>query len=331
MRIAVLGMFILWAVQAHAQLLPSFGGTRTGTTGFQFLKITPDARGAGLSGCMLAVTDDLSASFWNPAGLTKLDTQKVHLMVSQTQYTAASTMSFASAAYRLDNATVLSASVLYFSTPEMPVTTEFMPNGNGLTFRAFDVAAALTYSKILTSNFSFGVTGKFIREQFAGVHAQNGALDFGFRYDIGKANTRFAVGMSNFGFSNDASGQIITESLNGKDTLVAFDKIAVPTVFRIGFAWDAIKKGNHLLTLAAQLNHPTDNNETYALGAEYVWRRMLFARSGYSFAEDERGLPSFGFGLRFKRNFGMVQIDYGYQNKLLLGSMHRFGLMFSLF
>ncbi|MFN5842920.1 MAG: hypothetical protein ACK45G_06780 [Bacteroidota bacterium] len=112
MRIAVLGMFILWAVQAHAQLLPSFGGTRTGTTGFQFLKITPDARGAGLSGCMLAVTDDLSASFWNPAGLTKLDTQKVHLMVSQTQYTAASTMSFASAAYRVDNAPVLSASVL---------------------------------------------------------------------------------------------------------------------------------------------------------------------------------------------------------------------------
>jgi hypothetical protein len=58
---------------------------------------------------------------------------------------------------------------------------------------------------------------------------------------------------------------------------------------------------------------------------------MLFVRSGYSFAEDERGLPSFGFGLRFKRNFGMVQMDYGYQQKLLLGAMHRFGFMVSLF
>jgi long-subunit fatty acid transport protein len=295
------------------------------------LKITPDARGAGLSGCMMAVSDDMSASYWNPAGLTQLDSNKVHLMVSQTQYTAASTLSFASAAYRLDKATVLGASILYFATPEMPVTTEFMPNGNGLTFRAFDVAAALTYSKILTSNFSFGITGKYIREQFAGVNAQNGALDFGFRYDIGKANTRFAVGMSNFGFSNDASGQIITETLSGKDTIVTFDKIAVPAVFRIGFAWDAIKNNLHMLTLAAQLNHPTDNNETYALGLEYQWHKMLFVRSGYSFAEDERGLPSFGFGLRFKRNFGMVQMDYGYQQKLLLGAMHRFGFMVSLF
>ncbi len=331
MRFAALLLFILAALQSSAQLLPSFGGSRTGTTGFQFLKITPDARGAGLSGCMMAVTDDMSASYWNPAGLTKLDSNKVHLMVSQTQYTAASTLSFASAAYRIDKATVIGASVLYFATPEMPVTTEFMPNGNGLTFRAFDVAAALTYSKILTANFSFGITGKYIREQFAGVNAQNGALDFGFRYDIGKANTRFAVGMSNFGFSNDASGQIVTETLSGKDTLITFDKIAVPAVFRIGFAWDAIKNDMNVLTFAAQLNHPTDNNETYALGVEYQWRKMVFARSGYSFAEDERGLPSFGFGLRFKRNFGMVQIDYGYQQKMLLGSMHRFGLMLSLF
>lgn len=331
MRFAVLFLLTLISFQTTAQLLPSFGGTRTGTTGFQFLKITPDARGAGLSGCMMAVTDDLSATYWNPAGLTKLDTQKVHLMISQTYYTAASTLSFASAAYRLDNATLIGASIMYFTTPEMPVTTEFLPNGNGLSFRAFDVAAALTYSKILTTNFSFGITGKYLLEQFAGVHAQNGALDFGFRYDIGKANTRFAVGMSNFGFSNDASGQILTQTLSGQDTVVTFDKIAVPAVFRIGFAWDAVKNTNNLLTLAAQLNHPTDNNETYTLGIEYQWCKTVFARSGYSFAEDEHGAPSFGFGLRFKRNFGMLQIDYGYQNKILLGTIHRFGLIVSLF
>lgn len=89
-------------------------------------------------------------------------------------------------------------------------------------------------------------------------------IDFGFQYEVGKANTRFAVGVSNFGFNTEPSGAVEVFSVGGAvDTVSDFEKIAVPAVFRIGIAWDALKKTDHLLSIAGQLNHPTDNNETY--------------------------------------------------------------------
>jgi hypothetical protein len=41
----------------------------------QFLKIAPDARGASLAGAFSSVADDPSAAYWNPAGLTHVDTK----------------------------------------------------------------------------------------------------------------------------------------------------------------------------------------------------------------------------------------------------------------
>ena len=92
-----------------------------------------------------------------------------------------------------------------------------------------------------------------------------------------------------------------------------------------------MKHTDHVLTFAGQLNHPTDNNETYGLGAEYSWKKLLYARTGYEFGVDERGIPNFGFGIRFKRNFGMLQLDYGFEDKNKLGSVNRITFGISLF
>ena len=37
----------------------------------------------------------------------------------------------------------------------------------------------------------------------------NGVVDFGFQYEVGKANTRFAAGVSNFGFTAEPRGNCI--------------------------------------------------------------------------------------------------------------------------
>lgn len=320
----------IWSC-ATAQLLPSFGGSRTGTTGFQFLKIAPDARSVGMGGSVIATVDDVSGMYWNPAGITKIDTQHIHLQLGQTLYFADVDISYAGVVHQVSKQTFIGLSFIYMNTGSMDVTTEFQPFGTGQTFSANDMSVGISLGRILTDNFSFGITGKYIRESYAEVSADNAVLDFGFQYEVGKANTRFAVGVSNFGFNTEPSGTITVNTLEGYDTIQDFEKIGVPAVFRIGIAWDAVKKTDHRLTFAGQLNHPTDNNETYNLGGEYAWKNTLFCRTGYEFGLDERGIPNFGFGIRFKRNFGMLQIDYGFEDKSRLGSVHRLTLSAAFF
>ncbi|HUM45278.1 MAG TPA: PorV/PorQ family protein [Chitinophagales bacterium] len=332
MKRCIIFLLLLTAMNVvHAQLLPSFGGSRTGTTGFQFLKIAPDARSVGMGGSFMATVDDVAALYWNPAGITKTDTQNIHLQLSQTLYFADVNMSYAAIVHQVSKQTFLGASIVYLATGPLDVTTEFQPFGTGQTFNANDVAVAISLGRILTDNFRFGITGKYIRESFAEVHADNAVVDFGFQYEVGVANTRFAVGVANFGFNTEPSGEVILPTFEGFDTIQSFEKIGVPAIFRIGIAWDPVKITDHRLTVAGQLNHPTDNNETYNLGAEYAWRNTLFCRSGYEFGLDEQGIPNFGFGVRFKRNFGMLQLDYGFEDKSRLGSVHRFTFSASFF
>ncbi len=329
----VLSLFSLLLVigfHAQAQLLPRYGDSRTGTTGFQFLKINPDARSCGMGESNSATSDDLAATFLNPAGLTHLDTSKIHLQVNHTNYISASNLDYFCIGKQLNKGTFLAGSLIYLNSGTMPVTTEFMPFGTGQTFRFTDLCLGISLARILTDNFSFGVSAKFIQENVAGIHTRNVVADFGFQYDVGKGNTRFAVGVSNFGAAVAPKGELLQSTLLGDTTYHDFEKIAVPAVFRLGFASDVIKKNKHLLTLCAQLNHPTDNNETYTAGMEYCWNKLVYGRLGYQLGVDESGLPSFGFGFLLKKKFGGIRIDYGFSQKKLSGTIHHIGLTLAL-
>jgi hypothetical protein len=321
---------IVIGLSANAQLLPRYGDSRTGTTGFQFLKINPDARSSGMGESNSATTDDLAATYLNPAGLSHLDTSKIHFQVNHLEFISSAFINQVAIGRKLSQSTFIAANLIYLNSGNMAVTNEFMPTGTGQTFRFTDVSLGVSLAKILTDNFSFGVTAKLIHEGVAGIAANNLVADFGFQYDIGKANTRFAVGIFNFGAATTPSGAIVQTRLNGDTTYTAFEKIAVPAVFRLGIATDLIHQKDHLLTINAQLNHPTDNNETYAMGLEYCWKKLLFGRMGYQLGVDESALPSFGFGILLKKKFGGVRIDYGFSHKKLTGSFHRIGLSCSI-
>ena len=288
MRLLAVAFIFIICSKLHAQILPTYGDSRTATTGWQFLKIATDARSAGLSESFLAIVDDVSSLYWNPAGMTRLDTNKFNFSIAYTDYAAGTSLNFGGITYRIDENTLIGVSLQYFDAGEMDVTTEFLPFGNGQTFRPTDLGLGFSLAKELTDQFSFGVTAKYVRENLATVHNQNIVFDFGFQYDIGIQNTRFAVAISNFGFNTQPAGEIAILNLN--DSLIAtdFTEIAVPTIFRLGFAWDAIKNDKNVLTGSLQLNHPTDNNETYSLGIEYIWKQLLFARTGYTFAKMKR-------------------------------------------
>jgi hypothetical protein len=323
--ILAVALLVATSFGVNAQILPSFGGTRTGTTGHQFLKIGPDARSASLAGAVTATTTDPSAMSWNPAGIAGMDSLKWGFQGGFTRYFAEIGISHLQAVYRRGE-TFWGGSLIYLNSGDMPVTTEFAPQGTGQTFRVVNMALGLTFARQLTQQFRFGASAKYAHESLSGVTINNALVDLGFQYDIGLKGARFAVSVSNFGLNVSPSGTILVNRLNGATELSDFESVQAPAVFRIGLALDALKREEHLITAAVQLNHPTDNNETIAFGGEYSWKKLLFGRLGYEFGVDERGLPAFGVGLALPRRFGKATLDYGFNSKERLGNTHRFTL-----
>jgi len=315
------------AQTGYSQVLPSFGNSRTGSTGMQFLKIAPDARGMGMAGSYISTVNDLSAMYWNPAGLSRIDTADYHFQAGNTLYFAGINMAWGGFAMRSGEQAFWGVNIMSLNVGEMEETTEFQPTGTGRTFSPSSLVVSASYARILTSNFTFGITGKYAREGMAGVSVNNVMFDLGLDYLIEEVrNLRFAVTLTNFGINVDPNGKATVLKTTGAEEIENFESISVPTTFRLGASVDVIQKEKQNLRLSLQLNHPADNNETLAFGAEYFLKKMLYIRTGYEFGQDEDGFPPLGLGLVFPRRFGKITVDYSLNNKVRLGNVHRLAL-----
>jgi hypothetical protein len=327
---------IFGAAPAAAQLLPAFGEDRSGTSGFQFLKVPVDPRGAALSGTVAATADDASALFWNPALSASGGTQ---VGVATASYVADVDLHYVAAFTEVNTPigpTTFGLSLQALDSGEMDVTTEFSgPDGTGETFRLVDVAVGLTVAQSLTDLFSYGVTGKYVRESVADVVSQAGLLDLGVAYRVGDTGVRLGVSIRNFGFNISPGGELPRVGLDGEVVEEDFDGIDPPTTFLLGVSYAPLRAlgmagGPHDLTLSGQLTNPNDNAERFNLGAEYIWNETLALRAGYEFGLEEASAPSFGAGLIVPGLGPDLRVDYGFNRFDRLGNIHRIGLNLKL-
>jgi hypothetical protein len=321
---ALLGLAV---TAVKAQVLPTFGDSRTGGSGMQFLKISPDARGMALGGGAVAVTREVSSMYWNPAGIADVDSGALNVEVSHTRYFGDISSNFAGTVIKAGPLSYVGIQFFSMNYGTMDETTEFESQGTGRTFSVSNYLVGLTYAKILTNNFRFGVNAKYAREGFAGVYVNNVLFDLGLKYDIGVKHARFGINFSNFGFNVSPKGDVSILKFSGETDIVNFSNVTVPGIFRLGLAFDPIHTNEHVLTAIGQLNHPTDNNETYALGVEYGYLKTMYARAGYEFGSDEKYIaPSVGLGVKIFRSYGGITVDYGFLAKNNLGNNHRISL-----
>ena len=121
--------------------------TNVGTSGAQFLKIGPGARVDSLGGAFGAIADDVTAIYWNPAGLSQI--AATSLSGTHTVWLADTRYNFLAFATPVEKIGTLGASVTYLSVPDMEITTLAKPDGTGLWFSAWDAAVSLAYSRQL--------------------------------------------------------------------------------------------------------------------------------------------------------------------------------------
>ena len=327
-------LFVLLTAPAQAQLIPSFGSDRAGTSGFQFLKIPVDARAAALGETVAANAFDASALFWNPA-LAAQTTSQIGL--SHTAYYADVTMDYVGALYHLRGLgdLRLGASVQVLNSGDMDVTTEFEPFGTGETFRLIDFAIGLTVAQPLTDLFSYGVTAKYVRENVAGISTSTAMFDFGIFYRIGDTGAQMAVAIRNFGLDSTPTGELERTIIGSGGSVVEndFESITPPTTFLLGLTYNLLRNNPHNeLMISGQLNNPNDNAESVNVGVEYTWNELLTLRGGYRFGIEEFDLPSFGAGLLLPTFTDAFQLrfDYGFTQLERLGTVHRIGFNLGL-
>ena len=308
-------------------VFPSLGGSRSGTSGFQFLKINVDARSSALASSNVADAMDGSALYLNPALAAQMDNSQVYL--SHTAYFADISHNFASYIHKRGGL-AFGGSLMYLDSGEMEETNEFNPFGTGRTFRTIHMAAGLSFAQELSELFSYGISAKYAEEKIEEVQLRSAVFDVGFFYRVGETGLRFSVGLNNFGFDASPNGETTRQTQSGPVTEDEFEDVSPPSLFLIGAAYDAYESENLKVLLTGQVTNPSDNAERFSLGSELTYLDQFFLRAGYEFGVDEAKLPNAGVGFYFPVMDNEIAIDYGFSPRERLGSIHRFTLKFNL-
>ncbi len=318
-------LLLLPLISANAQLFPTLGGQRAGISTAQFLKIGVGGRASAMADAFVAIADDASALYWNPAGLAYAKENEV--ILSHNEWVADIKHEFIGASYKLSSNDVVGVSFTSLHMDDMPVTTEVMPFGTGEYFSFGDIAISVTYSRKMTEQFSFGGSVKYIEETLDKLKMRGFMIDLGTMYWTGLGTSRFAVAITNFGNELAPDGKV---TLFGNRQNSDWQSFSPPTMFRIGFALEPYQTDMHRITSSIQLNHPNDNSENVSLGVEYAWREIFFARGGYKLNVDEQDF-TFGAGIKVPTGLANVTVDYAFSKFERLGSAHRFSILLGLY
>ncbi len=305
-------------------MFPNLGGQRSGISTAQFLKIGVGSRAAGLGEAFVALSDDASALYWNPAGITQFENNQI--LFSHNQWLVDINHDFLGAVWHLTGTDAVGVSVTSLTMDQMKVTTEFAPFGTGEYFSFSDIAIGVTYAKRMTDKFSFGATVRYMEETLDKLKMRGFLIDLGTYYWTGLGSSRFAVAVTNFGNQLSPDGEVV---LVGKRNKSEWQSFSPPTMFRFGIAFEPYETEQHKVTSIVQLNHPNDNSENVSLGTEYTYLTGMgldFAlRGGYKVNVQEQDL-SFGAGIRYNAGFSVLNFDYAFSRFDKLGSAHRITL-----
>jgi hypothetical protein len=318
------------------------------TSAVPFLRISPDARSAGMGDVGIATAADANVGFWNLAK-APFATNKMAISATYTPWLSDLKLNdvyLASLAgyYQLDETQAVSASLRYFSLGNIQFTDAL---GNNLQqFRPREFAFDAGYARKLSSKMGLGVAIRYINSDLAGNLTTPGgsfrkgtsiAGDIHWFYKGTNADGNgfdWGATLSNLGskisYSNDA---------NQKDY--------IPANFGIGAAYNKKFDADSKITFALDINKlmvPTPpsasdsaglaeyrskgvvsswfssfgdagNDElkeaTIAIGSEYWYKDQFAFRAGYFYENKIKGDRRF-FTLGAGLKYDMVGLNFSY-------------------
>ncbi|MFA6457340.1 MAG: PorV/PorQ family protein [Bacteroidota bacterium] len=309
--------------------------SKRGTTAASFLSIGQGARAVGMGSAFVAVADDRSSLYWNPAGIADLYNNGV--LVDRTQWIADVDYTFIAASFSMQDYGAIGFHLSTSKMGEMDVTTVEYPDGTGEMFDALDVAFGVTYAVKLTDAFTIGVTPKVVYQRIWRMSATAMAVDIGIKYATPFKGITLGMSVTNFGQKMQLAGNNgvvlydpAPKEKGNNDRIPAnllMEEWPLPLNFRVGLAYDLLSTEDHTVVLAVDALHPNDNNESVNAGAEYTFQKFLSVRGGYKtlFLDTSEESFALGFGIQKELlNNVSLRVDYAYQNFQRLNYVQKF-------
>lgn len=226
---------------------------QVGITAVPFLQIEPDSRAAGMGNANVAIADNASAIFWNPAGLAFQKGNQISITHSKwlPNFNADLFYDYLVGKYYVEGIGTIGGHITFLNLGEQTRTDE-----NGLEqgrFNSYEFAGGLSYGYRLNKNWSIGTGFRFIYSSLAEGKVSDQKINPGSsvgldlaamyksdRFTVANRGANFNAG---FNLSNIGPGIQYTDNAQ-KDPL--------PTLLRVGWSYtmDLDEDGYNTITIA---------------------------------------------------------------------------------
>ncbi len=311
------------------------GGTKVGKYAGEFIAIGVGGRALGMGGAFVALANDVTAGYWNPAGLSLMNYPEIALMHDE-RFGSLINYDYGAVAFPMGAKSTIGFSLIRLGVDGIPDTRNALLdyNGNGTfdnadrldynkisTFNSADWAFYFSYAKQLSEEFAYGANIKLIRRDLGDNSATGIGFDLAARLRL---MDRLALGLNLQDITttllawDTGTKELIspTAKVGGAYFIDLFGGQIAPAVdFDIRFENRRYASTAHVGPVSADLH----------AGLEYDFRNLVAVRVGYNDVKQF----TLGAGVHLPK----LDVDYSFakfDGQGQLGNTHRISLKLTL-
>ncbi|MFN8237331.1 MAG: PorV/PorQ family protein [Chitinophagales bacterium] len=306
-----------------------------------FMYIGVGAHNFGVGNAVVATTSDITAGYWNPAGLVRIPTNIQFSFMHNEYFAGIAKFDYAGIAFPLDsNKHAFAINFMRFGVDDIPNTLNLLDADGSINYdnvRSFSVGnygILLSYARTIIPNLSIGVTAKVVHNRAGGF-----AKSWGFGMDVGAMYTikDWKIGLTVKDITTTFNAWSFKFTDKEKEILAQTDnvipksstEITLPRI-QFGVAYCKTFKDKIELTASLDWELTTDGKRNTLIstrkvsldpriGVELGLWKIFYVRGGVNNFQREVNIktgkkvftvqPNLGVGLRFRN---IVFVDYSY-------------------